>query len=614
MENRHLIAKHVFELRVSLDEGNIPQLQNTFSRQYWQSVVPAIECLFDRLVGPDELVRIDRLEFDAGRWSAEDILSGQFVECLVSRLESVISNAMQGTGGEADVQPIRTGRFDLWLYFLEHGFLPVGATRPESQEAWHQQVIECFLAESSAGQRLRNLVSKRSVAMERLILQHDQAFLRQLLEVLTNRTQGDLLRLVDDVVASVVRAVTDLSDRIRAVGEKSPTELESIVDALLELFADLLDLPPEAHCESELRRRIVQAVDREASSPKALARWLIHAGSWRMLLSGLLQPEASNALSNRIAKVLGDSTGLRSLAAESGPGPTLPTRDLARRVELAVWRILIDEVVVKRRQGDTSTLMARVIHSEALLPWRAILLKKLGALGDMKGLNEAWRRVAMDIEALPPSALNLPGSENKATKLIKREAFATETAEKFYASDTEEYDLYYVQSVGVILLHPFLQQFFQKLGLCEEGMFINETSRQRAVCLVHHLATGEVRTPEYQLVLPKFLCGMPSNAPIDHFIEIEVTERTESENLIRAACDHWEEALNQDRENKVKLSTSWLREMFLQRDGKLEKCETGWSLSVERKAQDILLDRLPQGWGLGIVKLPWMEDLLRVDW
>ena len=115
-----------------------------------------------------------------------------------------------------------------------------------------------------------------------------------------------------------------------------------------------------------------------------------------------------------------------------------------------------------------------------------------------------------------------------------------------------------------------------------------------------------MRPPEYQLVLPKFLCGMPLNAPIDHFIEIEMTERTESENLIRAAVDHWE-ALG-------KASPDWLREMFLQRDGKLEKRETGWRLSVERKAQDILLDRLPQGWGLGIVKLPWMNELLRVDW
>jgi hypothetical protein len=606
MQNRHLIAKQVFELRVGLDKGHIPQLQDAFSRQYWQSVIPAFERLFDRLIGPDELVRVDRIELDVGRWSAENILSGKFVESLVSRLESVISSALRGTDFEADVQPIRTGRFDLWLHFLEHGSLAVGATRPDSQKAWHRQVIECLATESSAVQRFRNLVSMCPVALERLILQHDEAFLRQLLEFLTNRRQDDLQGLVDDVVNVVVRAVTDLSDRIRAVGKETPTELERIVDVLFDALSDLLALPPDSRRESELKRRIVQALDREASNPMALARWLIQADSWRMLLSGFEQPEVSHTLSNRIVEVLRESTILRSLAAEPTRGPTLAIRDLVRRVKLAVWRNLFDEVVVKRRQGDASKLIARVIHSEALQPWRGILLRRLNATGDMKGRDGAWRRMAEAIEARPPSALHLPGREDKAIEVAKREALAADEAEKLPISDAGKGGLYYVQSAGVILFHPFLMRFFQKLGLYKEGAFIDETSRQRAVCLVHHLATGEVRTPEYQLVLPKFLCGMPLNAPIDHFIEIEATERTESENLNRAVIEHWE-ALG-------KVSPEWLREMFLQRDGKLEKRETGWRLKVERKAQDILLDRLPQGWGLGIVKLPWMDELLRVDW
>lgn len=535
MENRHLIAKQVFELRVGLDEGHISQLQDSFSRQYWQSVVPAFEHLFDRLVAPDQLVRVDRLELDVGRWSAEDILSGRFIESLVSRLESEISSALRGTGIEADMQPLRTGRFDKWLYFLEHGHLPVDVIQPESLEEWQQQLIDTLASESSAAQRFRILLSRSPVALERLILQHDQGFLQQLLELLTNCTQNDLRRLVGDVVSMVIRAATELSDQIHRAGRRAPTKFKSIAEAP------------------------------------------------------------------------GENAGLPSLAAESRTGPALPMRDLMRRVELAVWRILIDEVIIKRRQSDTSTLMARVIRSDALLPWRGILVRRLGATGDMKGRDEALSRVTKAIEVLSPSVLELTGSQdNPLEELAKREALAAEEAEKQHISDVKEGDLYYVQSAGVILFHPFLQRFFQNLGLCEEGVFTDETSRQRAVCLVHHLATGEVHTPEYQLVLPKFLCGMPLNAPIGHFIEIDAPERSESENLIFAAVEHWE-ALG-------KVSPDWLREMFLQRDGKLEKHETGWQLSVERKAQDILLGRLPHGWGLGIVKLPWMNDLLHIEW
>jgi hypothetical protein len=607
MENRHLIAKQVFELRVGLDEGHISQLQDSFSKQYWQSVVPAFEHLFDRLVAQDQLVRVDRLELDVGHWSAEDILSGRFIESLVLRLESEISSTLRGTGVEADMQPLRTGRFDNWLYFLEHGYLPVDVIQPESLEEWQQQVIDTLATESSATQRFRILVSRSPVALERLILQHDQGFLQRLLALLTNRTQNDLRRLVDDVVGVVIRAATELSDQIHTVGKITPPKFESIAGALFDLLADLLNLQPDSHRESELKRRITQALEREASSPMALAQWLIQADTWRILLSGLARPELSNLISNRIAEVLGKNAGLQSLAAESRTGPTLPTRNLVRRVELAVWRILIDEVVIKRRQSDTSTLMARVIGSDALLPWRGILVRRLGATGDMKGQDEAWRRVTETIEALSPSVLELTGSQdNPIEVLAKRETLAAEEAEKQHLADAKEGDLYYVKSAGVILFHPFLQRFFQNLGLCEEGVFIDEPSRQRAVCLVHHLATGEVHTPEYQLVLPKFLCGMPLNAPIDHFIEINTAERSESENLILTAVKHWE-ALG-------KVSPDWLREMFIQRDGKLEKRETGWQLSVERKAQDILLDRLPRGWGLGIVKLPWMDGLLHIEW
>lgn len=128
----------------------------------------------------------------------------------------------------AHVQPIRVGRFDLWLYFLEHGFLPADAARPESQEEWNRQVCECLATERSAVQRLRNVVSRRPVALERLILQYDEAFLQRILVIMTGRNQDDLRRLVSDVVAVVVRAVTDSSDRIRSADNNTSIEMESI--------------------------------------------------------------------------------------------------------------------------------------------------------------------------------------------------------------------------------------------------------------------------------------------------------------------------------------------------------------------------------------------------
>ncbi len=607
MANQHLIAKQVFELRVGFNEGAVPQFQNSFSRHYWQSIVPAFERLFDRVVASDKIVRVDRLELDVGRWSAEDILSGRFVESLVSRLDSTLSSTLRGGATEAHVQPIRVGRFDLWLYFLEHGFLPADAARPESQEEWNRQVCECLATERSAVQRLRYVVSRRPVALERLILQYDEAFLQRILVIMTSRNQDDLRRLVSDVVAVLVRAVTDLSDRIHSAGRSTPTEVGSIADALLDLVAHLVGLQPGGRDESELKSHMAQVLGRAAASPSSLAHWLIKVDSWKILLRDFERPEVANVLSAHIAEVLGENTGLRRLAAEPAPGRPLPTRDLLRRIELTVWRILIDEVIVKGRQSDTTTLMARVLHSDALLPWQGILLRTLGGKKVEEAAGEAWTRVVEAIRALPPPAQKFRATqdESRVADLV-RDTVPADRAEEPSTRRAEDGGVFYVQAAGVILLHPFLVRFFRALDLCEEDAFRNEVCRQRAVCLLHHLATGEVRTPEYQLVLPKFLCGMPLNAPLDYTIEIEAAEQSESEALLQAAIAHWN-ALG-------KCSPDGLRQGFFQRDGKLEKRESGWHLLVERKAQDILLDRLPHGWGLGMVKLPWMDGILRVDW
>ncbi|HEV2830338.1 MAG TPA: contractile injection system tape measure protein, partial [Hanamia sp.] len=57
-----------------------------------------------------------------------------------------------------------------------------------------------------------------------------------------------------------------------------------------------------------------------------------------------------------------------------------------------------------------------------------------------------------------------------------------------------------------------------------------------------------------------------------------------------------------------------LQETFLQRNGKLIFNETDgyWKLVVERKAVDILLDRIP--WGFSYVQLPWMKYALITEW
>jgi hypothetical protein len=61
-----------------------------------------------------------------------------------------------------------------------------------------------------------------------------------------------------------------------------------------------------------------------------------------------------------------------------------------------------------------------------------------------------------------------------------------------------------------------------------------------------------------------------------------------------------------------KTSIDGLRITFLQKEGSLKKTEQGWNLYIERKTVDMLLERLP--WAFSIVRLPWSEEVIYVEW
>ncbi len=162
----------------------------------------------------------------------------------------------------------------------------------------------------------------------------------------------------------------------------------------------------------------------------------------------------------------------------------------------------------------------------------------------------------------------------------------------------------FVQYAGIVLLHPFLPSFFKRLQLTEQAGFISAMAHQKAVFMLHYLSTGHLVAEEHELVIPKLLCGFSIEETIPKHIEIDEQEMAEANNLLEAAIAQWEILKN--------TSAAGLREGFLQRNGKLYSKNDTLYLQMETKSIDIVLDYLP--WSLGIIKLPWMKELLRVDW
>ena len=98
---------------------------------------------------------------------------------------------------------------------------------------------------------------------------------------------------------------------------------------------------------------------------------------------------------------------------------------------------------------------------------------------------------------------------------------------------------------------------------------------------------------------------MPLDEPVEADVGLTDAETEEAIALLDAAIGHWEALRG--------TSPDALRGEFLMRPGMLAVDADGdWLLRVEARTVDILLDQLP--WGISLVKLPWMDRLLRVEW
>ena len=161
----------------------------------------------------------------------------------------------------------------------------------------------------------------------------------------------------------------------------------------------------------------------------------------------------------------------------------------------------------------------------------------------------------------------------------------------------------YVEGAGMVILHPFFQELFNSLDLLEGKHFREQLSQRRAIALLSYLSFGEIDIPEYELLLPKLLCAWPWEEPLPPY-DLNEGERQAGDELLSAVLRHWS-ALRSS-------SPEWLRETFFWRDGKLTPVDMGWLLTIERRAQDVLLNKLP--WGIGVIRLPWMADFLHVSW
>ena len=201
------------------------------------------------------------------------------------------------------------------------------------------------------------------------------------------------------------------------------------------------------------------------------------------------------------------------------------------------------------------------------------------------------------LESIKSNSEIKPEKEKSSVEIIHQENFVANN------EDLIQNDGQYVQNAGLILIHPFIKAFFEHCDLIDPK---TQQLIDPELCahLLHYIATGKTNAPEYDMVFEKFLCNIPMNQTINKHIKLSRKHKTQAKNVIESVQHNW----NPMKKSSVAL----LQNEFFQRSGKLVVTDHDYTLTVERKAQDILLDKL--GWGLGLIKLPWKEKFIFVNW
>jgi hypothetical protein len=307
----------------------------------------------------------------------------------------------------------------------------------------------------------------------------------------------------------------------------------------------------------------------------------------------------------RVLSLIMEEAIWNEIKTTGGQIETIPEEEhfTTENVCLVFWRIVTRLFFTKpgmEKQELLTAILDNVISYYRDLPVSDLIIQRLSELPEIRQTAQGKEIVPI---LSPEKKIQSPGfswpvtgpeqrAEQPAVQRKIQEAFGKQAKEIF------------VQNAGMILLHPFLKHFFMDFDLLAEDRFTNSKKHQTAVHLLHYLVTTEIYAPEYKLILEKYLCGYPIDEPVERFVEISDEMKTECENLLNAVIRNWKQLKN--------TSPDGLREGFLHREGKLLTESFQHRLIVENKAQDVLLSYLP--WGYSIIKLPWMQQPLHVDW
>lgn len=561
----HKIKRQVIELSIA-SEAEAAPLQAEMRDIQQRQLLPLIDRYCSELGDPERIYRIDTLEIDLGHVVAanlQDDFSARVAGPLRKALAEQIERAEQRAGGD---DLAAQSSLELFEFFVRTGSLPWWAdtSRPQLlDEVLHR------LLESAPGPLARSMrgLSETNGGLKRLVLHYPDALLSRLVLVLLP-SLGETLADFFTVIAGFLQGKQGNEDAKHGSRSQSMplskqlSELQSIPQAQLWtrvwmtlLYSACREQAPQVMPLRFWREFLRQLALNTNVSYAALATGLYESAQAKGVLTGGLS--GSHPFGTIVERLYIDNVESRK-------------EDIVETRNTDIIRTNCSERFEPRNEGISESRNKDVLES------RNIDIAKPQIKGDAQILQQT----AIETKPLQP---NEPAPVDLSF------------------SDADEL---YLNNAGLVLLWPFLKNFFKHLGLVEEKQFINEAAMQRGVGLLQYIAGADESPAEPLLPLNKVLCGMAPEEVFDFGPAITAQEMEECNDLLVAAI--------QQAPILHEMSIAGFRGSFLLRKAQLGVSDGHWLLRVERETHDIVLDRFP--WGVHIVKLPWMAAMMQVEW
>lgn len=597
---RHAVLRQVIEFTVR-SEAEARRVHADAARLFRDSVWPLLDLELARCSDPETLLRLDSVQIDLGHLPEES-----FAEAANDRLKQVIGPALtlairaaeSAAGGPRNART--ASHFELLARFIETGTLPWWADASEPGLIGQTLLRLC----RDAPRRLTGWFRGRSTAANSL---------RRLVRVCHDDDLDGLLHLLQPEGAAFLRPLVNALIGLvtTRTAQRSWHPEGARQSAWLSVLSTAVDLSADAE-HSELLRQVIRrfatslgaseteviaALAPQSAATPAAARELIGllaaimpagtvpasaADDLDVTITGM-QPTGTSwagfweALRPFLARFpTSERTALCGLLAQAGRDPFDPASNPAATAsDFEHWlhSALASGGLPRQALDAWLTQVDRPqSRGEGTLHSHALLLKSVQAV----------------LKQLPPS---LQADEDEAQETLADSKFS-------------DADAVYIDNAGLVVLWPFLENFFVHLGLVEARQFKSDAARHRAAGLLQYLATEDRSPLEYHLPLNKVLCGIEVEAEFDFGAPVSDDERIE--------CDQLLEAVIAQAPILKQMSLAGFRGTFLQRKGQLTARDDTWLLRVERETYDVVLDRFP--WPIQWVRLPWMTALMQVEW